>query len=164
MLPKAYIVHQLRYRVRIRVPEMRLENDFFDQCEQLISELEEVSQVEVSNITGSIMISHPEVSFHTLESRLMPLEIFELIPEPPPVTPAREIISSGVSHIDQFISERSSGGVDLGTIAFTAILGTALHQMLRGNFSGPAIPMLLSGLDLLRKVTTPDKTDPDPEK
>jgi len=160
MLPKAYIVHQLRHRVRMRLPEMRLENDFFDHCEQLISELEGVSQVEVSSITGSIMISHPETSFHRIESQLMPLELFELIPEPPPVTPAREMITSGVSHIDQFINERSSGGIDLGTIAFTAVLGTALHQMIRGNLTGPAIPMLISGLDLLRKVTPPDKTDP----
>jgi len=153
MLPKAYIVHQLHHRVRFRLPEMRHEAEFFEQVKNQISKLNQVAAVEVSEVTGSIMISHPETNFENLEPQLAKLDLFEINLTPPPVTPAKDILSSSVSQLDQMISEGSSGGVDLNTLAFTAVLGIALFQMTRGNFIGPAIPMLLSGMDLLRKVS-----------
>jgi len=41
-----------------------------------------------------------------------------------------------------------------------ALLGTALHQFLRGNYTGPAVPLLLSGINLLRQPSDP-RQDPD---
>lgn len=160
MLPKAYIVHRLRHRLRLRVPEMRSESEFFEQAREHIAGFEGVATVEVSDVTGSIVISHPDRNYEDLHTRLQAMDLFELMPTPQPVTPVREILASGVSRIDRFVSEGSSGRVDLGTLAFTALLGGALHQFIRGNYMGPAFPMILSGITLLRQPPGP-KQDPD---
>lgn len=160
MLPKAYIVHQLRHRLRLRVPEMRSESEFFVQARQQIAGLEDVDAVEVSDLTGSITIFHSDQNYEKLQPRLRAINLFELTSAPQPVTPARELLTSGVSRIDRLISQSSSGGVDLSTLAFTALLGTALHQFVRGNYTGPAVPLLLSGINLLRQPSDP-RQDPD---
>lgn len=151
MLPKAYIVHQLRHRLRLRIPKMRSESEFFEQVGQQIAGLEDVAAVEVNDVTGSIMISHPDRTYEHLHPRLQAIDLFELVATPQPVTPAREILISGISRIDRLIYQGSSGGIDLGTLAFTALLGSSLHQFIRGNYTGPAIPLLLSGINLLRQ-------------
>ena len=160
MLPRAYIVHQLRHRLRLRVPEMRSESEFFEQAREQIAGFEGVAAVEASDVTGSIVISHPDQTYENLHARLQAMDLFEFVSTPQPVTPAREILASGISRIDRFVSEGSLGRVDLGTLAFTALLGSALHQFIRGNYTGPAFPMILSGINLLRQSPQPPQ-DPD---
>jgi len=139
---------------------MRSEAGFFEQARQQIAMLEDVATVEVSHVTGSIMISHPDETYENLHPRLQAIDLFELSSAPQPVTPAKEILTSGISRIDRLISQGSAGGVDLHTLAFTAVLGSALHQFVRGNYTGPAVPLLLSGINLLRQVSDPGQ-DPD---
>ena len=160
MLPKAYIVHQTRSRVRLRIPEMRQQVEFFGQAYHQIAAIDGVSDVSVNQLTGSIMLLHPEQAFMELKPELQALELFELVMSPPPVTPAREVLYSGVTELDRMINKGSLGGMDLGMLSFSAVLGTAIHQIAKGNYTGPGIPLLISSIGLLRKAAEQDK-EPD---
>lgn len=138
---------------------MRSESEFFEQARQQIAGFEDVAAVEVNDMTGSIMISHPDQAYENLYPHLQAMDLFELISTPQPVTPAKELLTSGISRIDRLISQGSYAGVDLRILAFTAVLGSAVHQLVRGNYTGPAIPMLLSGINLLRQDSEP-RQDP----
>ena len=146
-------MHQIRSRVRLRVPEMRQETGFFENAYNWITDIDGVSAVSVNDVTGSIMVQHPEQPFEELAPELEALELFELVTAPPPVTPARDILNSGVNELDRMINKGSSGGLDLATLTFTAVFGTAMHQIAKGNYTGPGIPLILSGISLLRKAT-----------
>ena len=74
--------------------------------------------------------------------------LFELILEKPPMLTPMEAVSAKIGRADSTIREVSVGGLDLRTAAFIGDLLLALQQATRGNFSGPAIPMLLAALSL----------------
>ncbi len=151
MLPRAYIIHQLRTRIRLRIPEMRQDQEFFDEVLASVASISGVSDVRTNPVTASVLVSHPELGFDKLQPAMGALELFEMVPGMPPAAPSMSHTINSISRLDQAISAGSSGSVDLRTLAFTGIVGLSIHQMLRGNFTGPAIPMLLSAVDLAQR-------------
>jgi hypothetical protein len=149
MLPKAHIVHRIRGRLRIRIPEECLNSDYFASLQEQLESLPVVSEVEVSAVSGSVLLLHPLHAFEEVRSELERLGLFELTTEKPPAMTPMEAVTAKIARTDDAINEISSGGVDLRTLAFVAAILLALQQAIRGNFSGPAIPMILAALSLL---------------
>ncbi|MEJ2310180.1 MAG: hypothetical protein P8Z31_07790 [Gammaproteobacteria bacterium] len=149
MLPKAHIVHRIRGRLRIRIPEECLNSDYFASLQEQLESLPVVSEVEVSAVSGSVLLLHPLHAFEEVRSELERLGLFELTTEKPPAMTPMEAVTAKIARTDDAINEISSGGLDLRTLAFVAAILLALQQAIRGNFSGPAIPMILAALSLL---------------
>ncbi len=162
MLPRAYIVHQVRGRLRLRIREKRQDPDYFQEiCPQLES-LAGISEVSFNDNTGSLLLRHPELPFTELGPRLSELGLFELVEGPEPKSTALNPVFSGFSWIDKTISDGSTGKVDLRSLAFLGLIGLSAQQIYRGNILGPAIPMLLSALDLAQQIIQ-SKTEIDEE-
>lgn len=152
MLPRAYIIHQARGRLRLRIREKRQDLDYFQAvCAQLES-LAGVTETRFNGTTGSLLLLHPELLYVELEPQLKELALFELVDGPEPKSPALNPVFAGFSWIDQAISEGSAGNVDLRSLAFIGLIGVAAQQLYRGNIAGPAIPMLLSALSLAQQI------------
>lgn len=149
MLPRAYIVHQIRSRLRLRIPEKCQDQDYFASLEERLSVLPQLTEVEVSPVSGSVLLLHPFHPFETVRSELENLELFELIDTKPPAVTPMEAVTARIARTDSLINEISSGGLDLRTVAFLFAMLMTLLQAARGNFTGPAIPMFLTALSLI---------------
>lgn len=150
MLPKAYIVHQIRSRLRLRIPEKCQDADYFTSLENELSSLTFFSEVEVSPVSGSVLLLHPFHASDVVKKELERLRFFELIDEKPPSESPMQAVTARMSRTDSLISEISSGGLDLRTLAFVIAMLLTLQQAARGNFAGPAIPMFLTALSLIQ--------------
>lgn len=149
MLPKAHIVHQIRGRLRVRIPEKCLDSGYFASLQEQLESLPVVSDVETSAVSGSVLLLHPLHAFDEVRPELERLGLFELSTEKPPAITPMEAVSAKMARTDDAITEISSGGLDLRTLAFVAAILLALQQAIRGNWTGPAIPMILAALSLL---------------
>ena len=148
MLPSAYIIHQLANRLRIRIPEMRQDQAYFDSVGHQLQQLSVITDVTTSATTGSILIQHTSTSMDELLAIIERIGLFELTAEAAPATPALEPLMSSMSGLNRAISEGTAGSIDLRTVAITAVAGIAIHQLFRGNLAGPAIPLLISTFNL----------------
>jgi hypothetical protein len=149
MLPRAYIVHQIRSRLRLRLPEKCQDADYFTSLENELSSLPLFSEVEVSPVSGSVLLFHPFHAPDTVKMELENLGLFQLIDTKPPAVSPMEAVTARIARTDSLINEISAGGLDFRTLAFLIAMVLTLQQAARGNFAGPAIPMFLTALGLL---------------
>jgi hypothetical protein len=63
-----------------------------------------------------------------------------------------EPLRSSLSGIEQALKSGTAGGVDLRTLAFLGMMGLTLHQILRGQVLGPALPMLWNAFSLIGQI------------
>ncbi len=149
MLPRAYIVHQIRSRLRLRVPEKCQDAEYFTALENELSSLPFFSGVEVSPVSGSVLLLHPFHPFEAVRPGLESLGLFELVDTKPPAVSPMQAVTARMARTDSLINEISAGGLDFRTLAFLVAMVITLQQATRGNFAGPAIPMFLTALSLI---------------
>ncbi len=155
MLPRAYIIHQLRGRLRLRITEKRQDPDYIQEVCGKLESLPGVAEVSFNETTGSLLLLHPELGFAELEPQLLELALFELVNGPEPKSPLLNPVWQGFSWFDQAISSGSAGNIDLRSLAFLGLLGLSAQQIYRGNIVGPAIPMLLGALNMAQQINQP---------
>lgn len=155
MLPAAHIVHQLRGRLRLRVREKCQDQEFFDEVRECLSGLSTITEVKINSTTGSVLLLHPEATCLEVEAQLRELQLFDLTDAPEPQAPALSPVLSGLSGINQALSSGSAGSTDLRTVAFVGVMALVLRQILRGQIIGPALPMVVMALNLLKSVGDP---------
>jgi hypothetical protein len=153
MLPSAHIVHQLRGRLRLRIREKCQDQEYFEEVRQGLEPLSVVEDAKVNCTTGSILLLHPEASYPELEAQLRELRLFDIKAEPEPERPALLPVASGLSSINQALSSGSAGSFDLRTLAFVGVMGLVLRQVIRGELIGPALPMLVMALNLVKGIS-----------
>jgi hypothetical protein len=74
-------------------------------------------------------------------------------------TPAIEPLRSSLSGIGNLVREGTAGSVDLRTLAFIGMMGLTLHQILRGQVLGPALPMLWNAFSLIGNISGSQQPD-----
>ena len=148
MVPRAYIVHRLPGRLRLRIRDRRQDPDYFAAVRRELEAVPGIDSVRVNGNTGSILLLHPQVPHAQLASRLRELELFELAVGPEPAVPALASVRSMISELNQAVDSGSSGGVDLRALVVLAGLAIAIRQMMRGELLGPALPLLWSVAEL----------------
>lgn len=152
MLPKAYIVHRVRGRLRLRIREKRQDSDYFQSVRARLASLEGVTEVSCSDNTGSVVVVHPELSFAELRLPIQSLELFELVEGAEPQSQALSPLFEGFAWMDRSLGDASMGKFDLRSLAVIALLGLSARQIMRGNIIGPAVPMLLNALSLSQQI------------
>lgn len=152
MTELAYIVHQIPGRVRLRIKARRQDQVFFDELRHQLAPLECLEDVRVNCNTGSIIIRHPERPYTEVETELQRLSLFKIADGPEPDTPALVRLQSGISRIDQFLSEESAGVLNLRAVVVLAAMLLVIRQVRRGELFGPALPLLWNVLDLAGRI------------
>ena len=152
MLPEAYIVHQLSSRVRLRIDDMRNNNEFFDQVIEQLASLDSLTNYYTNRSVGSIVLVHEENSWQEVLQQLEGLKLFTLVNAPARTNrPAIAPLLSNIRKLNQNIDQGSGGSVDLRTLALISLLVLTIRQALQGNLVGPALPLLLSAWGLIDK-------------
>lgn len=152
MPPVATIAHQVRGRMRLRIREKRQDHAYFEETCVCLEALPGIDQVLTNSNTGSIVILHELQDNDELQARIHKTGLFALTADTKPQAPAIEPLRSGLSDIGYLLREGSSGSVDLRTLAFLGMMGLTLHQIMRGQVLGPALPMLWNAFSLIGRV------------
>ncbi len=152
MTPTAYVVHRVGGRVRLRIREKREDFDYFDAVRERLGALSDLAEVQVNEGTGSIILTHPQVSYGELRAALTRVDLFEVAEGPEPGQHALAPLLSGIGRVDQAISRATSGNTDLRALLFLCVLATAVYQALRGNILSPAWTLVWNGLDLVTRI------------
>lgn len=152
MTPRAYVVHRLPGRLRLRLERLPDADAFYERLGLALAALPAEVDVAVNPRTRSMLFRHPPDVADALETWLADCELFQTEHGPPPRSPALAPLASRTAGLNRAISEASAGSVDLRTLLFIAVLGLALRQLIRGEVLGPALPLFLIATDLAGKV------------
>ena len=160
MLPGAYIVHQLNSRVRLRLDEMRHNDEFFDQAIDELSTLDCLSNFNTNRVSGSIVLHYADSEWSVVADELEKLNLFKIVKvEKKMRSPAMGPVLSNIHRLNREIYQGSNGRVDLRTIAYLALMLLTIRQILQGHILGPALPMLMHAWSLAEKIDRFDYTE-----
>jgi len=161
MTPRAHIIHQTHHRVRLRIREKRQDPEYFEQVRERLASIDGIDRVRVNSNTGSIVLLHPETSFEEVAPGLWQPDLFEFVAGGEPAVSALGQLQSGVTKINQVISQSTAGIADLKTIAVIVLVLLAIRQIKRGSLFGPALPLLWSAIDLSMRFRKDQSPDPE---
>jgi hypothetical protein len=156
MPPQAYIVHQTRSRVRLRLAGMRNDPDFFEEISDRLAAIPGIAGFQTRSTTGCIILQHPERPWDELEPELRALGLFEITAPPETRGTALESLQSGLSRLDQAVAAGSEGRLDLRTLAYLGLMTLTITQAIRGQLLGPSIPLLFNAMSLIERLSSSD--------
>lgn len=155
-LPKAYIKHQMPGRVRLKIPQMRGNEPYFEHLAEAFADCDAISQIQLNSQAASLLIQHGSNPFSAVAEFAGNANLFILVAEGAdelPAVRARASIaawsSSGVSQLDQKLAQLSEGRFDLRSIFFLGFVGLAAHQAAKGRIMSPASTFLWRAIELL---------------
>ena len=158
MVPAAHIVHRLRGRLRLKIPEKRWDKEWLSEAASQLEKLGGVDKVDVSAVSGSLLIHHqPDAA---VEQRLSGPGLFQIIDVPISDPPLLDRVADGIHRSDRALQRRTAGRTNLRTLLILVLVILAFVQTLRGRVMVPAISLLLfaAQLALMAKHKPPSKS------
>ena len=156
-------MHQIDGRLRLRIPDRREDEEFFEEVAASLQGWLDGVEVRVKPDTGSVLLLHPMIPFDELEPRLRDNGLFEFVAAPPPPGPALAPLLSGVARLDRAVSEATAGSADLRTVLFIAAVGLAIRQLIRGELFGPALPLAWMAFEIASRLAESARNAADAE-
>lgn len=90
-----------------------------------------------------------------LTEQLKQLALFEITEDRTPGVTAKtglDSVGTGLADIEQLLKNGTAGSVDLKTVAYVCMMGLTVHQIMRGQILGPAMPMLWDAIRLINRI------------
>ena len=119
-----------------------------------------IDEVRTNSTTGSIILLHSLENNTELLKRLPQLALFEITDCQQHDASAFTPLRSGLTGIEQLLRNGTAGSVDLKTVAFIGVMGLTLHQIMRGQVLGPALPMLWNAFSLINRMNSEPPDSP----
>jgi Heavy metal associated domain 2 len=153
-LPQARVCHYASGRLRVKIPEKRRDEAFFDKLRERLSGWDSVERVEVNPLTASVLVEFSSL-LELLAENAIKNDLFEVDfdalsgigEEPKPLT---DHAAAAFAKADESIRRWSAGAADLRSAVFVFLLGAGLMQALRGNVAAPAATLFWYAGDMLR--------------
>jgi len=136
-LPVAVVSHRTGGRLRIKVPSKRRDSAFFTSLAERLSAFEGVRSVEVNPLTGSVLINHESEAERIIETSMKAGLLSMGGPRAIP-THLHQRLSETFGDMDGALRRASANELDLGGVAFLALIGAGIYQISMGNLA--AIP------------------------
>lgn len=152
MADSAYVVHRLRGRLRLRLPQRKGEADYFATLRERLLALPGVVEIRANPLSGSVLCHYEGGDEAALMTQLEQALELRLEEGEPPRSPALQPLESGMQHLEQLLQQQSGGGTDLRALLFLTLAGLALRQILRGEIMTPAVPLIWYALQTLRET------------
>ncbi|MCX7823902.1 MAG: hypothetical protein N2260_10760 [Syntrophobacterales bacterium] len=132
---EAYIAHQTRNRLRIRLKRGHIPEKLVPTIMETLSLIPGVELVKVNPVTGSILLQG---------STLEPKKVMEILTNSlsirfeasSPIHPVQRAIQPFI-HLDKTLRDITGGEVGLTEAGFLALLSIGAIQVLRGNITAP---------------------------
>jgi hypothetical protein len=141
---KAYVVHHVPGRLRLRVPAHRADTDFFEDVSQRLMACKSVREVVVNPLTAGILL-HYEADLPTLLLEATEAGLTELAEVEfglPPLVPVATQLTARMREVDGHIARATHDTVNGTSIVVLGLLLAGGLQVLRGHLFGSAVPLL----------------------
>lgn len=135
--PDGRIVHQTDERVRIKIPSMQGNVEFFSSLKQAFQSDGPVSTVEVNPGTGSVLFVGKSLSIDAVSEWGEKAAFFQLETESAAPVPLSRKIAAPFRELSRSVNRFSGGEIDLAGVAFLTLLGVGVVQLTRGNLAAP---------------------------
>lgn len=137
-LPDAQLCHQVRGRLRIKIPSKKGDSVFFENLKESFGNSGITSNVVINPLTASIVVFSDDnlekISEFAREKNLFDLKTVDM--------EKRKVINYTVKQayksIDTKFKNFFNNEIDLGNAVFLTLIGLTLYQIARGNFGAPA--------------------------
>lgn len=142
MPPKAVIVHHAKGRVRLRVPQKRYDEEFFQEVSRRLVGCDIVKGVHINPTAASVLVLY-DGDVPTLLHQALAVGVSDLvdIQFPSAPQPLTQQLAKRLQNVDRAIAQRTYGGVNGGAVVVSLLIAAAGVELVRGRVFG-AIPML----------------------
>ncbi len=146
MTPRAHVTHRIPGRIRIRLPSMRGDYEFFGRLEKEISGFPAVKSIASNPLTAGILLLH-EGDAGDILAKARAMRLFDV----QPAGSLQERADANLEEAGRMLKRISGGAADLNGIVIVALMALAVQQAVEGNIVAPAVTMLWYALDLIRR-------------
>lgn len=129
------------------LPDKRRDADWLSETASRLEQVPGVEQVEVSAVSGSLLIRHHAGA--ELKERLVESGLFRIIDRPFSSPPIIDRVTDSIDRSNRVLERRTGGRVNLQTLLILVLIGLAIVQTLRGRFMMPAVSLLLFAAQLV---------------
>jgi hypothetical protein len=151
MVPQAFLSHAVPGRIRVKIPSMRGNVDYYSDAAERLVECAGVQSVVVNDRTGSVLVlcAGDATAAHIGEFA-RERGLFSLEDGLPPVPPVFDRALEEYSRLDDRIAGVTEGEFDVRSAALVMLLVLGFVQLYRGQVVAPAATLFWYVLELLR--------------
>ncbi len=136
-LPSGRCVHCIQGRVRVRIPGKRSDAAYFQKVEATLSKRFPRAEIQVNPITASVLCQGDRCTLRAVADAAKETKLFELAAPQEQVVPPAKRIQRSFQGANAAVRQASGNELDLPTLLFFSLVGTAVYQIARGNFGLP---------------------------
>ena len=139
MTPEARIVHRMAGRLRIKIPSKKGDYRYFDLAEQTFKGCEPIHEISSNPATGGMLIQFSGAA-EAILAFAQNKQLFTVVEEKEirQSTDFHQGVKTSFNSIDRQVKGWTQGSINLGGLAFVALVGAGVYQIARGKFT--AIP------------------------
>jgi hypothetical protein len=152
MATRAFVVHRIAGRLRLRIPDHKGDGLFFATLAESVCARPGVAAARPSPIAASLVIEHEFEDPAQLDALLRDLGLEPRDGEPP-TEPPLQVLLGGVRALEHDLRRVTGDATDLRTLGFLALATAGLVQIARGNALSAASSLLWHATDLLREAS-----------
>jgi hypothetical protein len=127
--------------VRIRVPSQKGNDEYFEALRKSLSQYDAAEAVEVNQFTGSVLLLGNRLELDAVAAIGQSNDLFQIgNPVKPALNNPSHLPGKAVKPLEGLqgaMDQLTGGNLDLSGLIFFLLLGTGVHQILRGNFVAP---------------------------
>lgn len=161
-LPFAFVTHQVDGRVRLRVPAMRRQDEYFERMRQRLASLPGLRRLTTNTRTASVLIEYSG-QIEALDELGPRLGLFEIQNRPHPHS-LSEWLYTITTHPDDILKRVTDGRVDAAGLVALALTGMGISQIVRGHALPAGWTLLWNATNLVRDVGSPPSKSVLPEE
>jgi hypothetical protein len=161
-LPFAFVSHQVDGRVRLRVPDMRRQDEYFHRLRQRLADLPGLRRLTTNTRTASVLIEYSG-QLESLEELGSRLGLFRVQNRPHPHSMS-EWLYTLTSHPDALLKRFTDGRVDAAGLTALTLAGAGILQIVRGQALPAGWTLLWNATNLIRDVGSPPSKSVSPEE
>jgi hypothetical protein len=148
---EGHISHQSPGRLRIKFPEQKGEENFFNKLGKKLLSCPGVQKVEANPSTGSVLLLHESDSRSIVEFA-RGKKIFHVSEPKKGESPFHQNLISSFAGLNERVKSGMGGQIDLWGVISLLLIGAGIYQVARGNLVAiPWYTALYYGSNILLK-------------
>jgi hypothetical protein len=170
-LPEGHVCHLTNGRVRVKIPEKRRDEAFFNTVRERLGSWSSIEAVEVNPLTASVLVHFRDLGAlfaeNAMKNELFTIDFEALKAERE--GPRRSLTAWARQRwidADNLLRRYTDGNADIRSAAFLIAVVGALVQLSRGQIAPPAATLFWDAGEMLRvwRTTLDEQSETAPEK
>jgi hypothetical protein len=121
----------------MRIPSEKGHPDFFSSVKGKLVKMQQLQMLEASAVTGTVLMVADRIDIEAVAEFAEEEGLFRLRTTQHEPVPLSHRIAEHVRDVSGWVHRLTGGEADLAGMAFVALLGVGLYEIMRGNFKTP---------------------------